>query len=166
MVYPVQRHVPAPVLAVLPPPIGSPAELAEEYVALLEHEPADAITVERVLAAFVAFAHADREALRAACAPVISREPSHRWGEPALLKEIAQASTDPAPARCAPQRMASAIAASLPEDQRSCSSAWDSADTRTGTPATPVWCCCTGWPRSPPDCGSHPWRDCSRRPPR
>ena len=125
MVYPAPADVPAPVLAVLPPPIGSPAELAEEYVALLEHEPADAITVERVLAAFVAFAHADREALRAACAPVISREPSHRWGEPALLKEIAQASTGPAPARCAPQRMASAIAASLPEDQRSCSSAWD-----------------------------------------
>jgi len=126
--HPAPAVVPAPVTAALPPPIGSPAELAVEYAALLEHEPADAITVERVLAAFVAFAHADRDTLRAACAPVISRAPAGRrtrggdipYLESPLLKAIAQAATGPAPVRSTPQRVASAVAASLPEDRPSC----------------------------------------------
>jgi hypothetical protein len=65
----------------LPPPIGTPAELAEELTVLLHagqvdweiDETLDPVALERVLAALVALAHADRVALHEAIAPVLLR---------------------------------------------------------------------------------------------
>jgi Family of unknown function (DUF6493) len=62
----------------LPPPIGSPAELAEELAALLDTLVAsrswvDPVALERVLAALVTFAHSDRATLRHALDPVLRR---------------------------------------------------------------------------------------------
>jgi hypothetical protein len=63
----------------LPPPIATPAELAEELSAMLEaasadrvmDETLDPVTLERVLAALVTFAHGDRVAVHEAIAPVL-----------------------------------------------------------------------------------------------
>jgi hypothetical protein len=64
----------------LPPPIGSPAELAEEVAALMHGDPAEAMVVERVLEAFVAFARTDAEKLAVALAPVAERQrPGPAW---------------------------------------------------------------------------------------
>jgi hypothetical protein len=53
--------LPAPAPRELPPPIGSPAELAEELAAFVQGDPAmEPVTLERLLAALVAFAHRDR----------------------------------------------------------------------------------------------------------
>jgi hypothetical protein len=65
----------------LPPPIRTAAELAEELAALLQgaradrsiDETLDPVALERVLAALVALAHADRAALHEAIAPVLLR---------------------------------------------------------------------------------------------
>jgi hypothetical protein len=65
----------------LPPPIGTPAELAEELTVLLHAGQVDReidgtldpVALERVLAALVSFAHADRVALHEAIAPVLLR---------------------------------------------------------------------------------------------
>jgi hypothetical protein len=68
----------------LPPPIGTPAELAEELAAFLERRPAvDPLALERLLAALVAFAHRDRATLGDALAPVLTR---HRI--PSLLPPV------------------------------------------------------------------------------
>lgn len=63
----------------MPRPIGSPAELAEEYTRLITEGPTEAMDLERVLAAFVEFAATDREGLRSAMAPVSDRYPPGRW---------------------------------------------------------------------------------------
>ncbi|NUR24662.1 MAG: hypothetical protein HOV83_02215, partial [Catenulispora sp.] len=64
----------------LPPPIGSPAELAEELAALMHGVPAEAMVVERVLEAFVAFSRTDADALGEAVAPVVERQrPGLEW---------------------------------------------------------------------------------------
>jgi hypothetical protein len=61
----------------LPPPIGSPGELAEELLAARTNDmrgrEIDATAVERILAAVVAFAHTDRDGLKAAIAPILPR---------------------------------------------------------------------------------------------
>ncbi|HEX8858939.1 MAG TPA: DUF6493 family protein, partial [Actinomycetes bacterium] len=65
----------------LPPPIGTPAELAEELTVLLHARQTDRetdgtldpVALERVLAALVSLAHADRAALHQAAAPVLLR---------------------------------------------------------------------------------------------
>jgi Family of unknown function (DUF6493) len=73
--------LPTPTPRQLPPPIGTPAELAEELAALLEGDPTvDPIALERLLAALVSFAHRDRVALRSALDPVLTRyriQPPH-----------------------------------------------------------------------------------------
>jgi hypothetical protein len=68
----VAPYVPRP----LPPPIESPAELAEAVAALLYGDPAEAMVFERVLEAFVAFVRTDAVALREALAPVVERRRS------------------------------------------------------------------------------------------
>ena len=79
---PVHRP-PAPSLALpapreLPPPIGSPAELAEELAALLEgHPTVEAVALERLLAALVAFARRDRAGLADGLEPVLARYRVH-----------------------------------------------------------------------------------------
>jgi len=59
--------------AAFPPPIGTPVELAEELAALARPAPIDPVAFERVLAALVRFAHADRAALADALSPVVPR---------------------------------------------------------------------------------------------
>ncbi|GAB3964373.1 DUF6493 family protein [Actinoallomurus acanthiterrae] len=58
-----------------PSPIGSPGELAEELATLYTglYDAVDPVALERVLAALVAFAWADRTALRDALDPVMTR---------------------------------------------------------------------------------------------
>lgn len=64
----------------LPPPIGSPAELAEELAAYLQADPGmEPVTLERLLAALVAFAHRDRDALAHALEPVLARHRLRSW---------------------------------------------------------------------------------------
>jgi Family of unknown function (DUF6493) len=81
--------LPAPTPRQLPPPIGTPAELAEELAALLEGDPTvDPVALERLLAALVSFAHRDRDALRSALDPVLTRhriQPPH----PAAIRAAA-----------------------------------------------------------------------------
>jgi hypothetical protein len=65
---------PAPTPRELPPPIGTPAELAEELAAVLvRHAAVDPVALERLLAALVTLAHADPAALRDALDPVVTR---------------------------------------------------------------------------------------------
>jgi hypothetical protein len=72
--------LPAPAPRELPPPIGSPAELAEELAALLEdHTKVEPAALERLLAALVAFARRDRAALADGLEPVLARYRSHSW---------------------------------------------------------------------------------------
>jgi hypothetical protein len=66
--------------AEMPPPVGSPTELAEELAALLEsatvgtfNDQVDPVGLERVLAGLVAFGHADRTAVATALAPLLDR---------------------------------------------------------------------------------------------
>jgi hypothetical protein len=70
----------------LPPPIATPAELAEELAALLEsHGAVEPVALERLLAALVAFAHADRARLADALDPVLTRyrvQPRPAYGSP------------------------------------------------------------------------------------
>jgi hypothetical protein len=64
----------APTPPELPPPIGTPAELAEELAAaLVRHAAVDPVALERLLAALVTLAHADPAALRDAVDPVVTR---------------------------------------------------------------------------------------------
>ncbi|NUP47692.1 MAG: hypothetical protein HOW97_10325 [Catenulispora sp.] len=66
----------------LSPPIGSPAELAEQVSALMYGAPAEAMVFERVLEAFVVFARsgADVAKLAEALAPVVERNrPGWEW---------------------------------------------------------------------------------------
>ncbi|GAA1992367.1 DUF6493 family protein [Catenulispora subtropica] len=64
----------------LPPPIGSPAELAEEVAALMHGDPVEAMVFERVLEAFAAFARTDADKLAEAVAPVVERQrPGWEW---------------------------------------------------------------------------------------
>jgi hypothetical protein len=70
----------APGSTAMPPPIGSAEELAAELSALYwapEHK--DPVSLERVLAALVAFTHADRPGLTAALQPLLTRLP---WIDP------------------------------------------------------------------------------------
>jgi hypothetical protein len=65
----------------LPPPIGTPAELAEELAAFFEGSSAgvDPLALERLLAALVAFAHRDRAGLSQALEPVLARHRIPSW---------------------------------------------------------------------------------------
>jgi Family of unknown function (DUF6493) len=72
--------LPAPAPREPPPPIGSPAELAEELAAYLQGDSAvEPVTLERLLAALVAFAHRDRAALAHALEPVLARHRLPQW---------------------------------------------------------------------------------------
>lgn len=74
----VAPYEPRPLL----PPIGSPAELAEEVSALMYGAPAEAMVFERVLEAFIEFARtgADVAKLAEALAPVVERNrPGWEW---------------------------------------------------------------------------------------
>ena len=72
--------LPAPAPRELPPPVGSPAELAEELAVFLQGDPAmEPVTLERLLAALVVFAHRDRAALGHALAPVLARHRMPSW---------------------------------------------------------------------------------------
>jgi Family of unknown function (DUF6493) len=72
--------VPAPAARELPPPIGSPAELAEELAALLEgHPTVEPVALERLLAALVSFARHDRAALADGLELVLARYRVHSW---------------------------------------------------------------------------------------
>ena len=90
---PVHRPTPPPALLAptpreLPPPIGTPAELAEELAALLEgHPTVEPVALERLLAALVTFARRDRAALADGLDPVLARYRIQSW-----------LPTDPAPA--------------------------------------------------------------------
>ena len=65
----------------LPPPIGTPAELAEELAVFFEGYPAgvDPVALERLLAGLVAFAHRERTGLRHALEPVLDRYRIPSW---------------------------------------------------------------------------------------
>jgi hypothetical protein len=65
----------------LPPPIGTPAELAEELAAFFEGYSAgvDPVALERLLAGLVVFAHRDRTGLRHALEPVLARYRIPSW---------------------------------------------------------------------------------------
>ncbi len=82
---PVPRPAPAPALLAstpreLPPPIATPAELAEELAAFLEGTPTvDPVALERLLAALVALAHRDRAALADGLGPVLARYRIQSW---------------------------------------------------------------------------------------
>ncbi len=82
---PVHRPTPPPALLAptpreLPPPIGTPAELAEELAALLEgHPTVEPVALERLLAALVAFARRDRAALADGLDPVLARYRIQSW---------------------------------------------------------------------------------------
>ncbi|ACU70110.1 hypothetical protein Caci_1185 [Catenulispora acidiphila DSM 44928] len=65
----VAPYVPRPLL----PPIGSPAELAEVFGALMHADPVEAMVFERMLEAVVVFERTDPAALREALAPVVER---------------------------------------------------------------------------------------------
>ena len=70
----------APTPRELPPPIGTPAELAEELAALLEgHPTVEPVALERLLAALVAFARRDRAALADGLDPVLARYRIQSW---------------------------------------------------------------------------------------
>lgn len=72
----VMPYEPRPLL----PPIASPAELAEEFSALMVGPPAEAMVVERVLEAVLAFSRTDLEELRTALTPVVERnQPRFEW---------------------------------------------------------------------------------------
>ncbi|GAA4636950.1 DUF6493 family protein [Actinoallomurus vinaceus] len=101
-----------------PSPIGSPGELAEEFSVLWagRSDVVDPTAVERVLAALVAFAWADRAALRDALDPVMKRyrispglaSPPERYRFPSeageLLSAIGAAVVPPGPRRRARER--------------------------------------------------------------
>ncbi|MBO2465137.1 DUF6493 family protein [Actinomadura violacea] len=57
----------------MPAPIGSPAELAEEFAVLLRTEHPDWLAVERFVAALVAFAYQDIDGTRNALRPVVDK---------------------------------------------------------------------------------------------
>jgi Family of unknown function (DUF6493) len=65
----------------LPPPIGTPAEVAEELAAFFEAYPAgvDPVALERLLAGLVGFAHRDRAGLGHALEPVLARYRIPSW---------------------------------------------------------------------------------------
>jgi Family of unknown function (DUF6493) len=70
----------APTPRELPPPIGTPAELAEELAALFEgHPTVEPVGLERLLAALVAFARHDRAALADGLDPVLARYHLQSW---------------------------------------------------------------------------------------
>src|SRR4029453_17425023 len=140
----------------LPPPVGSRAELAEELAAFLQGDPAmEPVTLERLLAALVAFAHRDRAALGHALAPVRAPHRMASWSPPAapashhanvnehgLLGWVVLAAVTP-PAR-----------------GRMCSGPWTpSGPAGRSACSTPGWCpgrgwpCCTACARSPAACG-------------
>lgn len=73
----VAPYVPRP----LPPPIGTPAELAEVIASLAHADPVEAMVFERVLEAIVAFERTDSAALQEAMRPVVERwEPGFSGG--------------------------------------------------------------------------------------
>jgi Family of unknown function (DUF6493) len=83
---PADRPTPPPALLVptpreLPPPIGTPAELAEELAAFFEGDPTvEPVALERLLAALVALARRDRAALAdglARCWPATASTPGY-----------------------------------------------------------------------------------------
>jgi hypothetical protein len=82
---PLHRPAAPPALLVptpreLPPPIGTPAELAEELAALFEgHPTVEPMALERLLAAVVAFAGRDRAALADGLGPVLDRYRISSW---------------------------------------------------------------------------------------
>lgn len=82
---PVHRPTPPPALLAptpreLPPPIGTPAELAEELAALFEgHPTVEPVALERLLAALVAFTRRDRATLADGLAPVLARYRIQSW---------------------------------------------------------------------------------------
>ena len=82
---PVPQPAPSPALLAptpreLPPPIATPAELAEELAAFLEGTPTvDPVALERLLAALVALAHRDRAALADGLGPVLARYRIQSW---------------------------------------------------------------------------------------
>jgi hypothetical protein len=70
----------APTPRELPPPIGTPAELAEELAAFFEGPPTvDPVALERLLAALVALTHRDRAALADGLGPVLARYRIQSW---------------------------------------------------------------------------------------
>jgi Family of unknown function (DUF6493) len=70
----------APTPRELPPPIGTPAELAEELAAFFEGaSTVDSVALERLLAALVALAHRDRAALADGLGPVLARNRIQSW---------------------------------------------------------------------------------------
>ncbi|GAA2054494.1 DUF6493 family protein [Catenulispora yoronensis] len=70
----VAPYEPRPLL----PPIGSPAELAEQVSSLMHTAPSEAMLFERVLEAVVTFSRADAPGLSEALAPVVERA-HDRW---------------------------------------------------------------------------------------
>ena len=82
---PVPQPAPSPALLAwtpreLPPPIGTPAELAEELAVFFEgHPTVEPVALERLLAALVVLARRDRAALADGLGPVLARYRIQSW---------------------------------------------------------------------------------------